>query len=70
MAFGIELSDIDNNNPIVVGIQHNPAMDRYEVVLVVGNFKTNDKAETAARHIVKLVERELGSRATKQTKLS
>jgi hypothetical protein len=58
----VPLSDMENGNPIVVGIQENPAMKRWDVVLQVGNFKSRHSAETAARHIVRMVEDELGSR--------
>lgn len=60
----IPLSTHDSN-PILVGIQHNEKMGRWDITLTVGNFASEQEADRVARElIVPLVERELGSRAT------
>lgn len=57
-----------DNNPIMIGISENAAMGRWDVELMVGNFKTEHQAKAVANKLIKLVERELGSRRSTAAK--
>lgn len=54
--------DRPDSNPIMITVERNPFMGRYDVVLVVGNFATEKAAEAVGKELQRLVEEKLGSR--------
>jgi hypothetical protein len=57
-----------NENPIMIEVFQNPIMGAFDVVLTVGNFRTEEEARRSARILVKMVERDLGSTPTSLAK--
>lgn len=55
-------------SPIMINVEYNELMDRWETVLIVGNFVSEHQAKSAANKLIKLVERELGSKRTTTVK--
>ena len=53
------------NNPIMIGVQENSIMKAFDVELIIGNFRTEHEAKAVANKLIKLVERELGSKSAK-----
>jgi hypothetical protein len=54
--------DRPDSNPILIAVEKNQIMGRYDVVLVVGNFATGKEAEAVGKKLQRLVEKKLGSR--------
>jgi hypothetical protein len=52
------------SSPIMISLRHNEIMDRWDVILTVGNFVSEHQANAAANKLIKLVERDLGSKRT------
>lgn len=63
-VFPIEIGD-PKSNPIMIGISENVLMGKFDVELIVGNFATKHEANAVANKLIKLVERELGSKRAK-----
>lgn len=59
--------EMDNakSNPILIGVSENVLMGAFDVELTVGNFATKHEATAVANKLIKLVERELGSKRAK-----
>jgi hypothetical protein len=57
--------DDASNNPIIIGHSRNEIMDCWEVTLTIGNLKSEHQANAVGNKLVKLVERDLGSKRTK-----
>lgn len=46
--------------PIMIGVQHNTAMNAWDCVLLLGNFASKKEAQEAGNAIKELMERDLG----------
>lgn len=57
--------DSSDSTPIIITIEENRMMGKFDLVIVVGNFSTEHSAKSAGNGIARMVERELGFRKSK-----
>jgi len=55
--FEVPLSDPDNH-PIIICLQENALMKRYDLVITVGNFRTTEAAIAYANEVKRFLEDE------------
>ena len=54
-----------DSTPIMIEVGFNPHMGRWDVLMTLGNFRTEEEARRAGEVLKRLAERDLGSEAIK-----
>lgn len=56
----IPLKDMEKSNPVVISHRFNPAMGKWDIDVMIGNFKSEAEALEACLILAQMCERELG----------
>lgn len=54
-GYSVPLTD-EKNKPIIIGVQFNEPMSKYDVTIDIGNFATREEAKAAADEVATLIE--------------